>query len=82
MGGRDDYERFSGFEAKLETATLIDGRRRFRGRLLGLDGDEVRVTLRDGREASLPLAAIREAKLVLTDELVKASLSGARTTDE
>jgi ribosome maturation factor RimP len=77
-----DYERFSGFEAKLETAAPIDGRRRFRGRLRGVVDDTVRIELRDGSEASLPFTAIRDAKLVLTDELVKASLNGTRTTDE
>ena len=80
--GPDDYERFNGFEAKLETALLIDGRRRFRGRLRGFDGDTVRIALRDGSEANVPLTAIRDAKLMLTDDLVKASLNGAGTTDE
>ncbi|HJN22268.1 MAG: ribosome maturation factor RimP [Alphaproteobacteria bacterium] len=80
--GPDDYERFNGFEAKLETALLIDGRRRFRGRLRGFDGDTVRIALRDGSEANVPLTAIRDAKLMLTDDLVKASLNAAETTDE
>ena len=80
--GPDDYERFNGFEAKLETTLLIDGRRRFRGRLRGFDGDMVRIALRDGSEANVPLTAIRDAKLMLTDDLVKASLNAAETTDE
>jgi ribosome maturation factor RimP len=65
-----DFERFAGFEAKLETDRLIDGRRRFRGRLLGLaDGETVRV--RDGEvEYALPLDAVAKAKLVLTEDLI------------
>ena len=39
----DDFTRFAGFEARLETALPVDGRRRFRGRLKGLDGDVVRL---------------------------------------
>jgi ribosome maturation factor RimP len=69
---RADYERFAGFEARLETELPIDGRRRFRGRLLGLAGDQVRLALPDG-EQSIPLDAIKKAKLVLTDDLIAAA---------
>ncbi|HYL33292.1 MAG TPA: ribosome maturation factor RimP [Stellaceae bacterium] len=75
---REDYERFSGFEAKLELQQSFDGRRRFRGRLLGLDGDAVKVNL--GAEiVRLPLAGIARAKLVLTDELIAATRPKARS---
>jgi ribosome maturation factor RimP len=66
-----DYERFAGLEARLETELPIDGRRRFRGRLIGLAGDRVRLALPDG-EQSIPFDAIKKAKLVLTDELLAA----------
>ena len=66
---RKDFERFAGFEARIEMNRLIDGRKRFRGRLLGLVDDFVRVALEDG-EVSLPLAEIDRAKLVMTDELL------------
>jgi ribosome maturation factor RimP len=69
---RADYERFAGFEARLETELPIDGRRRFRGRLLGLADDHVRLALPEG-EQSIPLDAIKKAKLVLTDELLAAA---------
>ena len=75
---REDYERFAGFEAKLELQQPLDGRRRFRGRLLGLDGDIVNVNL--GAEiVRLPLADITRAKLVLTDELIAATRPKARS---
>jgi ribosome maturation factor RimP len=69
---RDDFVRYAGHEAKIEMANLIDGRKRFRGRLLGVADDAVRVALAD-REAALPLADIVRAKLVLTDELLAAA---------
>jgi len=65
----EDYDRFAGFEARIELNAPHGGRKRFRGRLLGRDGDEVRLAGEDG-EARLPLAAIARAKLVLTDDLL------------
>ena len=69
---RADYEHFAGFEARLETELPIDGRRRFRGRLLGLADDQVRLALPEG-ERLIPLDAIKKAKLVLTDDLLAAA---------
>ena len=75
---RADYQRFAGFEAHLETELPIEGRRRFRGRLLGLVGDQVRVALPEG-ETSIPFDAIKKAKLVLTDELLAAAQTERRS---
>ena len=73
---REDYERFRGHEAKLELAAPVDGRRRFRGKLLGIEADRVRLNL--GSEiVELPLARIQRAKLVLTDELLAAQQPSA-----
>ena len=69
---RDDFVRFAGYEAKVEMSNLIDGRKRFRGRLLGADDGAVRIAL-DDREVALPLAEVVRAKLVLTDELLAAA---------
>lgn len=77
----DDFQRFAGFEARVETRQPIDGRKRFRGRLLGTEGDQVRLALAGtgeqagegaGAEVSLPFSAIHKAKLVLTEELIAA----------
>ncbi|HTV87987.1 MAG TPA: ribosome maturation factor RimP [Stellaceae bacterium] len=65
----DDYDRFAGYEAQIELAQPLDGRKRFRGRLLGRSDGAVRLASADG-ESRLPLAAIAKAKLVLTDELL------------
>jgi ribosome maturation factor RimP len=67
-----DYERFSGHQAKIELLEPVDGRRRFRGRILGRDGDTVRLEV-DDDIVELPIARIARAKLVLTDELLAAS---------
>ena len=78
---REDYERFAGFEAKIELDRPVDGRRRFRGRLLGLEGDEVRLLV-DAEPAGRcrsPMSA--RAKLVITDELLAASPDSTHDTD-
>ena len=75
---RADYERFAGFEARLETELPLEGRRRFRGRLLGIADDQVRLALPEG-ETSIPFGAIKKAKLVLTDELLAAAQSERRS---
>ena len=68
----DDFERFAGFEARLETNMPVDGRKRFAGRLLGIAGTQVRLAL-DGGEVDLEFDDLVKAKLVMTDELVAAS---------
>lgn len=68
----EHFERFAGFEAKLETRFAVDGRRKFRGRLLGLAGESVRIATDIG-ELSLPLTDVQKARLVLTDELIAAA---------
>lgn len=67
-----DFERFAGFDAKLETRRPFDGRRRFKGRLIGVFGESVRVEL-DGGAVDLPLSEIAQAKLMLSDALIAAA---------
>ena len=70
-----DYDRFAGFEAKVDTAAPVDGRKRFRGALQGTSGGRVRIALASSGEAiELPFAGIASGKLILTDALVAASL--------
>jgi len=64
-----DFDRFAGYEARIELGRLIDGRRRFTGRLAGTDGQAVRMDLGDN-EVLLPFEEISRAKLVLNDELL------------
>ncbi len=72
-----DFERFAGFEARVETDQLIDNQRRFRGRLLGVERDHVRLASPEGTK-EIPLGAIRKAKLVLTDDLIAAAEAEGR----
>lgn len=67
-----DFAAYEGYEIKLELDRLAEGRKRFRGVLAGLEGDQVGIDLEGEAEtAMIPLAWITEAKLVLTDELMK-----------
>jgi ribosome maturation factor RimP len=72
----EDYDRFSGFEARIELARPIDGRRRFRGRLLGVADGRVRLMAETG-EVWLPLTEVARAKLVLTEDLINAARRAA-----
>jgi len=76
---RSDFERWFGHEAKIELARPLDGRRRFRGHLAGVDGETLRLAIADkagaGADvAELPLAEIGEASLVVTDALIRETL--------
>jgi ribosome maturation factor RimP len=67
-----DFAAYEGFEIKLELDRLAEGRKRFRGVLAGVEGDQVGIDLEGEAEtAMIPLAWIVEAKLVLNDELMK-----------
>ena len=72
-----DFETWAGYEAKIETEHTLDGRKRFRGVLIGVQGGEAGIRLsHESGEAWLPLDAIAEAKLVLSDALIDAPLRG------
>ncbi|MGE3770694.1 MAG: ribosome maturation factor RimP [Bdellovibrionales bacterium] len=74
----DDYERFKGFLAQIELhvplAGEITGRKKFQGVLQGLDGDAIKLK-HEKEEWLLPFGDVAKAKLVLTDELIKAGVS-------
>ena len=69
-----DFENWEGYEARVETTEMIDGRRRFRGLLGGVEGDEVLVNIEEGGETitvGLHFDWLSDAKLILTDELIR-----------
>jgi ribosome maturation factor RimP len=69
-----DYARWAGHEAKLELhAPGADGRKRFKGTLLGLDGNDV-VLETNGERIAIAFGAIADAKLILTDKLIQEDL--------
>ena len=72
-----DFGKWEGFEAKIETDELIDGRRRFKGTLAGVEGDEVLINIAEGT-IGLKFEWLSDAKLVLTDELIRDVLRGRK----
>jgi ribosome maturation factor RimP len=83
---RSDFERFAGHQLKVEMAVAIDGRRRFRGLLLGIDGEAARIRRDDAApgeatEVLLPIEAMAEAKLVLTEALIAESLRRGKAAE-
>ncbi|NVJ91109.1 MAG: ribosome maturation factor RimP [Methylocystaceae bacterium] len=68
----EDFERFAGFEARVEISYLVEGRKRFTGRLVGLVDGNVQILV-DGVAQNLPFEDIVKAKLVLTDDLLAAA---------
>ena len=68
-----DFEEFEGYEARLETVELIDGRKRFKGTLAGTNGSEIIINVDEGT-VGLEFEWLAEAKLILTDELIKEML--------
>jgi ribosome maturation factor RimP len=77
-----DFVDWAGYEAKIELKEVLAGRRRFRGILEGVEGDEVRIEVeldQLGRQVvGLPIRLVGEARLVLTDELIREALRRAK----
>jgi ribosome maturation factor RimP len=73
----EDFARFAGHDARVELMRGVEGRRRFKGLLVGLDGADVVMDVTEANETRrvrFPFADIDEAKLVLTDRLIRESL--------
>ena len=68
-----DFEEFEGYDARLETVELIDGQKRFKGTLAGTNGSEIMINVDEGT-IGLKFEWLAEAKLILTDELIKEML--------
>ncbi|AUC53757.1 MAG: ribosome maturation factor RimP [Sagittula sp.] len=73
-----DFDTYEGYEAKLETDELIEGRKRFRGILAGVEGSEVLINVDEGT-IGLQFDWLADAKLVMTDELVREMLKARKT---
>ncbi len=72
-----DFERFAGFEVKIEVTAPVEGRKRFRGQVLGVENGNVRISRGDGF-AIVPFETIKKAKLILTDDLISAAQTQKR----
>ena len=78
-----DFDVWDGYEARLETSELIDGRRRFKGVLAGIEEDEVLIEIEEGGEAltiGLKFDWLSDAKLVLTDDLITEMLRARKAS--
>ena len=76
-----DFETWEGYEAKLETSEMIDGRKRFKGQLQGVEGDEVLIEIEEGT-IGLKFDWLADAKLILTDELIRDVLRARKDAGE
>ena len=75
-----DFETFEGYEVRLLTSELIDGRKRFNGTLRGVEENDVLIEISEGL-IGLEFDWITEAKLLLTDELIAESLKARKGAD-
>lgn len=76
-----DFEQWEGYVARIETHELIDGRRRFKGVLMGAEGTEVLIEIEEGGEPltiGLQFDWLSDAKLILTDDLIRDVLRGRK----
>jgi len=85
---RSDFERHAGHLAKIEMNVPVDGRKRFRGVLQGVEGDAARIRLDDAKTKSggpaeflLPIEDMGDAKLVLTDDLIAEALRKGKAAE-
>ena len=72
-----DYQRFAGFEAKIDVMEPIDGRKRIRGELVGVENENVQIR-QTGDCLIVPFSIIKKAKLVLTEKLILAAKTKKR----
>ena len=77
----ENFVRFAGFEAKIETDVEIEKRKRFKGRIVRVDENDNIVFAMDGEEYLIPYEAVFKAKLLLTDELLAAAEAGEEETE-
>ncbi|MBO6852609.1 MAG: ribosome maturation factor RimP [Marivivens sp.] len=80
-----DFDQWNGYVAKIETSELIDGRRRFKGTLAGTEDDEVLIEIEEHGEPvtiGLKFEWLSDAKLVLTDELIRDVLRGRKNAGQ
>jgi ribosome maturation factor RimP len=83
---RSDFERHAGHAVKIEMAVLVEGRRRFRGTIIGVEGDAAHIRRDDAAtgeaaEVLLPIEEMAEAKLVLTDAVIADALKRGKAAE-
>ena len=80
-----DFSRWSGHEAKIELTEMVEGRKRFRAVLLGMDGGDVVIrpvdNRADGQDIRFAFRSLANAKLVLTDKLIQEDLKARKSAN-
>lgn len=78
-----DFDDWRGYEARIDLDQLIEGRKKFKGVLAGVDGDNICLDIEGEDETALiPFAFVKTAKLALTDELIRESLKAAKAASK
>ena len=77
----EHFSRFAGYEAKVETDEPVEGRKRFKGKIISISPENVIRFAMDDKEYDIPFEAVAKAKLVLTDELWNEFAEAAENND-
>ncbi|MCR9257893.1 MAG: ribosome maturation factor RimP [Alphaproteobacteria bacterium] len=77
-----DFERFKGFEARVELKLLTDGRRRFKARIVGTGPDDKITFEVEGERFDVDFSLVQKAKLVMTDDLIAARAAEAAGSEQ
>ena len=78
----EHFARFTGYEAKIETSETIDGRKRFKGKIITLKEDNTISFSMDDKEYLIPYSSVAKAKLILTDELWNEYVANAQEDEQ
>lgn len=76
----EDFERFIGYDAKCETAAMVNNQRRFKGVIAGVAGEAITLSTEHG-DVTLNFSQLSDARLVLTDKLIELDLKRARAAE-
>jgi ribosome maturation factor RimP len=68
-----DFEKYAGFHARVDMNIALEGRKKFKGKLTGIEGDNIRIKVKE-ETYLLPFSKIEKAKLTLTQELLDAAI--------
>jgi ribosome maturation factor RimP len=68
-----DFEKYAGFHARVDMSIALEGRKKFKGKLTGIEGDNIRIKVKE-ETYLLPFSKIEKAKLTLTQELLDAAV--------
>ena len=77
-----DFDRYKGFDARIELDSPVGNQKKFKGLLKGITGDSINLESETGAAVVLPFASVVKAKLLLTDALIEAAQNAAGKTGD